>query len=172
MVSKVSKWLVAHLKMVIKGFCWRYNPLTNDQNTSIASDFCVEIANPESTNPSRSVFIHICLTSFFKKARWKLLGKKNMRNARWFKPWRFYALVALVGGHEQPLKDWKKGSLHHPKQVTKNCQGFYMNFTFKNTQEAPLKTAWGEESQQTTRFDAVYYSLFSSSTNRTCSGSY
>ena len=34
---------------------------------------------------------------------------------RWFKPW---PKNPLVGGHQQPLK----GSLNHPKKVTKNCQ--------------------------------------------------
>ena len=38
-----------------------------------------------------------------------------MQMASWFKPW---PLFPNTGGHQQPLK----GSLNHPKKVTKNCQ--------------------------------------------------
>ena len=45
------------------------------------------------------------------------------KHSRWFNTWPF---STLVGGHQQPLK----GSLNHPKKVTKNCQAANLSQLF------------------------------------------
>ena len=78
-------------------------------------------------HPFLTDIIHWFLTSVEWQARWLVWSFQDLAGgylfqyflgemfSRWFKPWPLYP---LVGGHQQPLK----GSLNHPKKVTKNCQ--------------------------------------------------
>ena len=52
-------------------------------------------------------------TKWSRRIRQFILSRRFL--TRWFKPSPLYP---VVGGHDSPLK----GSLNHPKKVTKNCQ--------------------------------------------------